>query len=217
MSSNQERIYLNFQEIQSLLIMDGKQSMFGFQAEMGQQVCKEDIWENCCRLMTDGMITQQEGKFRLHRDLYNVLRPVCKAEYAWVLMPGTGDFSQIIYYMGEGLTAMVKNTYGGYSLWNVEDLTDEVWEYATVNEGKAILENKRLRIGLPDVWEDSQSLLDDCVFLLELVETATAMRRRWIRGVKKDNTVILEWTEANRVASGKMTAEQLRMLLSRID
>lgn len=205
MSCDQERIYLSYQELQSLLWMAGKKELFGFQAENGPLICNENVWENCCRLMADGMITQQEGKFRLRRDLHSALQPIVQAEVAWVFMIGSGK--QIIYYRAAQTAAMVKNHYGGYSVWSVENLGEEIWEHAAEELAE------KFSTLTPNASTQTDVLLEDSVFLLELVDTATAIRRRWIRGAQREDGMKLEWIENDQIMVTELTEEKLKLLL----
>ena len=112
--SNQERLLLSHRELVALLAMGGQKRFYGY--DLNRETCtREQVWNVCCELMEEGLITQTNGQFQLREDLFRVIIPLLDVKRILVFRKNRPE-PLCMYYVGSGVTEMEVTMSGQYSL-----------------------------------------------------------------------------------------------------
>lgn len=211
-----EGCQLTMDEIAAVVSLAGKSGMVGFRRSDVENLTPERLWDACCRLMRDAMMTQADGKFRLSRELAAVMRPVCQADSVLMLTPASDLYAQMIYYAADQVCAMKRTTFGRFVLRAME-------RHEMVEDLEAHLE-----LSYPDEMPEPQDqppdmtvtaasgrgeLLEGALFLLERIEPGTGLRTGWVRVLEQGMLSWLQWTENKDIGCVPLTKQALSELL----
>lgn len=215
MSHYQEGCQLRIDEIAAVMSLAGRQSIVGFQTEEIQNLTPEKVWSACCRLVRDQMMTQIDGKFRLCRELVDVMQPVCQADSILALTPASDLLPQVIYYVAERAVSMERTPYGRYILtpMGLEDIFQDLQERMEVDyPEEPQTADAQLEI---DVQREDprEKLLGSAQFVMERLDSATGVRRDWLRLIRQGMDQWLQWTQGDTVCCEALTAELLQQRL----
>ena len=215
MSQYREGCQLRIDEIAAVLALAGKQSLVGFQTEDLRSLTSEQVWNACCRLVRDQMMTQIDGKFRLCPELVEVMQPVCQAQTVLALTPASDLKLQVIYYCTDRVVSMERTAYGRYVLMAMgpEELAADVADRMELSfEEEQPGEESRLEIDVQR--EDSrEKLLSGSLFVLEVLDGMTGTRRGWLRVAEQGMDRWLQWTQRHTVCCEELTEALLATLL----
>ena len=216
MSVLHEGCQLTIHEIAAVLSLSGKEAMIGFQNEDIQTVTQESMWNACCNLVRDAMMTQIDGMFRLSRELVDVMKPVCMARSILSLTPGSDGYAQLIFYSEDTVTSMERTPFGRYALMAMdrEEVSDMLQEHLEIEFPETEPGEEDLP---PDVTvqisEPRESLLQGARFLLEQLDIGTGQRMGWARLIEQGVLSWLQWTEKGQIQCVPLTKETLTSLL----
>ena len=215
MSYDREGCLLTADEIAAIRVLSGKQTMIGFQTDETEQFSEEKLWNACCRLMKDSMMTQIDGKFRMSRELVDVMRPVCQAGSALVVSPSSDLYPQMILWGADTVCAMKAGHYGKYILTPLD--RSETADFLAEELDLSWWEIDGMKAELPPeihVARDMprEQLLEDCSVLLERLDPDTGMRLGWCRIVGGSGGW-LQWTETDALACAPLTREAMADVL----
>ena len=206
-----ESLQMRMEEIAAVMSLSGKKTLVGFQED--KQISQQKLWDACCGLMRDGMLTQIDGKFRLRRDVMAIMQPICQARSVLALTPASDLFSQLMIYAADTATVVKKTPFGYQSLTS-----------ATCKELPELLSN-HLQLKDPEiettqedvppevtVTEDSshEELLSGAQFLLERLDPETGGCTCWLRMVQQGVLSWLQWPEKGKIESIPYTAQTLQ-------
>lgn len=215
MSNYQEGCRLKLDEIAAVLSLAGKRSVVGFQTAQIQALTPEAVWNGCCRLMQDGMMTQIDGKFRLCPELVEVMQPVCQADTILALTPASDLLPQVIYYGWHRVVCMEQTVYGSYILTPLgpEDICADLQERMELEYSEeAPGQDAPLQI---DVQREDprEKLLQAAQFVLERLDSVTGARRDWLRLVRVGMDQWLQWTQGEAICCEALTPALLQQRL----
>ena len=215
MSQYREGCQLRIDEIAAVLALAGKKTLVGFQTEDLRSLGSQQIWNACCRLVKDQMMTQIDGKFRLCPDLVDVMQPVCQAQRILALTPASDLLPQVIYYCTDRVVAMERTAFGRYVLtpMDPEEMIADLAERMELEFGEETgTEGAQLEIDVKP--EDSrQTLLASALFVLEVLDGTSGTRRGWLRMVEQGMDRWLQWTQQNTLCCEELTEALLSNLL----
>lgn len=211
MSEYHEGCQLTVSEIAAVMSLAGKRTMVGFCTEEAASVTAEDVWNACCALMRDRMMTQIDGKFRLCRELIQVMQPMYQASVLIVMTPSDDRFPQEIFYGADTVTAVTKTSYGRYLLTPMDrmDVTAEITERLEISfpEEKVDKDSELHSIVEPEA--PREALLQNARFVLEQLRADTGARTGWLRVVDQGIFSWLQWTQKRDVMSEPLTRSGL--------
>lgn len=210
-----EGCQLTLDEIAAVVSLSGRQSMVGFRREDLDNLTPERLWDACCCLMRDTMMTYEDGKFRLSRELAAVMRPICQADSVLVLTPASDLHAQVIYYAAERVCAMNPTPFGRFVLRSMErhELAEALEAHLEISYPEQMPED------LPPVATvtadaDTQELLEGALFLLERIDPGTGLRIGWVRVLEQGPLSWLQWTENKDIGCVPLTKQALSELLT---
>lgn len=212
MMDGQEGVRLSAGEILSVLALAGNQSVIGFPPQEVEALTPEGVWAHCCVLQRDGLMTQQNGRFRLSRRLMEVLQPVSKAKNILVLTPRDDCYPQQLIYAADTVSVMRDMGGGRYVLRTLE--REAAAEYIMTQQPLCYPELPAAAMAdMPPVTvrpEDTRDvLLTDAVLVLERLQPATGMRLGWARLLERGLTTWLQWTDRGSICCGELSKERL--------
>lgn len=216
MSEEREGFHLTIEEIAAVLAMGGKQKFVGFRGRNPGILTEERMLNACCAMLRDGIMTQIDGKFRLRRDLWEVMLPVYTADSLLLVTPADEGSRQLACYGSGPVTVVEPAVYGGYSLTAMEagELAGQICRVLS-------LECFREEIPAPQLPEeagpgpdaDREELLRGAVFVLEQISTDSNRRLRWLRCILVDGEPVLQWRERDETVYRLMTESCLQEAL----
>lgn len=216
MSEYQESCRLRLEEIAAVLSLAGRKNLVGFRAE--QLLTREAVWNACCALLGDGLLTQTEGKFRISRELAEVMQPLCAPAAVLALTPGTDLAPQVLYYVSDRATALEQAVYGGYTLTPLganeilQDLCDRLeLEFPDYSQEDA--QPPQAAVAPED---GTQKLLAGADFVLEQLDPETGHRRNWLRVLSVGMDRWLQWTQGPGLECEALTEELLQKVVQRL-
>ncbi len=124
-------------------------------------------------------MTQIDGKYRLRRELFDIMLPVYAAKTVLMLTPDSNRYSQVAYYVAERITAVEPTAFGGFSLWTMDagELPESILDHIPLrfwNEALPVPERA------PEAGELSESVL-----LLEWIDADTGLCMGKLRCVER--------------------------------
>lgn len=203
-----EAIYLQSDEIKAVLAMGGVKALFCFDEIMKAADTREAILDACCRLMADGLMTQIDGKYRLRKDVFDVLYPISQAAHALVLTSSDTARGQVILYIGKDISAIRQTPFGGFYLQALtrEETVTYITEQLAPDLSEAPTRADREPSGLrPDT--PVETLMESSDFLMEKVCLQSRQRQSWVRCVQWDFFPWLERCDADGITTEPMTEE----------
>lgn len=215
MSNYQESCQLRMDEIAAVLSLAGRKSVVGFQTEDMRDLTPDKVWNGCCRLLRDEMMTQIDGKFRLCRELVDVMQPICQAGTVLALTPASDLLPQMLYYAADRITAMERTSYGRYVLTPMgpEDLFRDLQERMQIEYTEEPPPDEA-ELEIDVLQNDSrEKLLVSAEFVLEAVDGATGVRKNWLRLVRQGMDQWLQWTWEGALCCEALTAQLLQQRL----
>lgn len=189
---------LTMEEIAAILALIGREQFVGLAESQAAQLQPQDLLNACCALVRDRMMTQVDGKYRLSRELAEVMEPVCLAKTVLMLMPGQGRRGRRMFYVGRGVTAMEQSLRGFVlTRLEMEELPEELWESMELLPAEETPETAPV----PTVGDAArEQLIRDASFLLEKLDPNDGSRQGWLRVRRQElRDVWLEWTEGGFV------------------
>ena len=216
MNGFHEGCQLTMTEVAAILSLAGKGTLFGFQTEDAQSLMADGFWNACCRLMRDSMMTQVNGKFRLSKELAEVMRPVCQAGSALVLTPGSDQHTQVIYYVADTVCAMENTGSGRCVLRAIEcgEIASDLVDHVELIFPDHLPEPEEQPPMLTIVVEDSrEKLLEGAVLLAERFDITAGIRTGWIRIVEQGLFSWLQWADHGMISCEPLTKEAWSGLL----
>lgn len=215
MSNYHEGCQLTLSEIAAVMSLAGKSTMVGFQSGDVESLSAEKIWSACCALMNDGMMTQIDGKFRLCRELVEVLQPMCQARTVLVLTPGSDLYAQVICYGADTVTTMVHTSYGRYLLTALgqEELAEELGDLAELSYPEQKPTEEDAAPAAPLLEDPREVLLQGARFLLEQLDPETGRRTGWVRVLEQGLFSWIQWTDKGKLCCEPLTKEGFDKLL----
>ncbi len=210
MSHYQEGCQLRFDEIAAVLSLAGRTSIVGFQTEEMAGLNQQVIWNACARLLRDQMMTQTEGKFRLCRELVDVMQPICQANLVLALTPKSDLLPQTIYYIADRVVSMERTAYGRYTLTPLgpEDLLCDIQDRMELEYPEEPALDGELEIDVQHT-DTREKLLSSAVFLVEQLDGMTGARKNWLRLVRQGVDQWLQWTQGETLCCEALTKELL--------
>ena len=191
---NTDGIRLRIIELEAIMSLYAKQTLFGF--PVPESVTPEALWNATCKLLADGLLTGIEDEYILRRDVYEAIRPIYEAEEALVLTPGDWEHSSRIYYLGKKVSVMIPVGLDSVSLYVIErtQIAEAIMESDLLQRGDRNEPVQKPKTGTtPEMTADQ--LREGAAFVLELFDTQTGERRQWLRGfLEKD----IPWLECMR-------------------
>lgn len=217
MNNSHESCQLSLTEIAAIMSLAGKKNMVGFKPKTAEKLTAEAMWNACCSLMKDGMMTQIDGKFRMCRELVEVMKPICQARAVLILTPGSDLYAQKLYYAAEQVVSMQSAVYGGYLLKAMDeaDLPQEIAEHLELvfSEQQPSAEDLPPEITV-QLGDSRKNLAQGSLMLLEQLNAETGERSAWIRIVEQGVFKWLQWTERGKLCCEALTRERLEKLLN---
>lgn len=216
MNGYHEGCQLTMDEIAAVMSLAGRQAMVGFRTEDVENLTPEGLWSACCRLMRDAMMTQADGKFRLSRELAEVMRPVCQARGVLMLTPRSDLYAQVIYYAADTVCAMERTPFGRCVLRAMA--RGEVAEALAAHLELSYPEEMPEPEDQPPVITVTAAsgrgeLLEGALFLLERIDPVTGQRTGWVRVLEQGPLSWLQWTESEAIGCAPLTKQALSELL----
>lgn len=211
-----EGFQMTLDEIAAVVSLSGRQGMVGFRTEEMNNLTPERLWDACCRLMRDAMMTHVDGKFRLSRELMAVMRPVCLADSVLILTPASDLYAQVIYYVADQVCAMRPTPFGRFVLRLVErhELAEALETHLDLSYPEQTAESETQPPVITVATDaDTRELLEGALFLLERVEPATGQRIGWIRVMEQGALSWLQWTDNKDIGCVPLTKQALSELL----
>lgn len=204
-----EGYQLKWDEIMAVMVMAGKTEWIGL--DSSETFTEEAFWNACCSLMQDGLLTQQDGVFRLCKELADLLKPMCDATLMWGITPQDDRIAQALVYVADtAVVSVVPTGYGTYSL-----------TAAPVGERNTILCD-HMALSLPELlteeadelsWTScdpkasAASLLNGAQYVLEAFDIPNRCRRGWMRVVEAGVYHRLQWSRGNQSIWEPLTEE----------
>lgn len=216
MSYDREGCLLSLDEIAAIMALSGKQNMIGFQTEEAEGLTREKLWNACCRLMADSMMTQIDGKFRMSRELVDVMRPACQARNVLAVTPASDLYPPMILWAADTVCAMKATPYGKYILIPVSrgETADVLAEEFDLSWWE--IDGEKAELPPPIcVAADAprEQLLEGCSVLMERLEPNTGIRLDWCRIVGAAAGGWLQWTRNDGLACAPLTRATLSDVL----
>lgn len=215
MNQYREGCQLRIDEIAAVLALAGKTSLVGFQTEDLRSLNSEQMWNACCRLVRDRMMTQIDGKFRLCPELVDVMQPVCQARLVLALTPASDLKPQAIYYCTDRVVSMERTAYGRYTLTPMgpKELPEDVADRMELSfEEETASGEVQLQIDV-QTGDPRQKLLSGALFVLEVLDGTSGTRLGWLRVVEQGMDRWLQWTQRDTVCCEELTEALLSKLL----
>lgn len=211
MRKNREGFHLKMDEFLTILKLAGKQNYVGFRTGAEEQFTPEIMLNACCRLMQDKALTQVDGRYQLHKDLFDAMVPIKDASRVVSLIPQRLGSPQILYYVADRVTAMEQAVFGGFTLYEMgrEDLVGDILEELPAGPVQAELPKPSgisLTAEIPELMENAK-------LVLECIQGQIGTRIGWIRIVSGDRGSYLDWTNSTTAGTCPLTAETLKQVL----
>lgn len=215
MSAYHEGYQLTMDEIAAVVSLAGKQSMFGFQSEEIGQLTAEKLWDACCGMLRDNMLTQIGGKFRLNGELATVMRAICEANTVLSLMPGSDLHAQVLFYVADTVTAVERTPFGRYVLRAAapEDLADIITEHMELTYPETAASVEWPPETALDWDAPQQTLLSGALFLVERLDAAQGKRTGWLRVTEQGVMRYLQWVKGTQLHCEPLTKDALTAAL----
>ena len=212
----EEGCQLTIDEIAAVMALSGRPQMVGFRTADTENMTPERLWEACCRLMRDAMMTQVGGKFRLSRELAAVMKPLCQARSVLVLTPASDLYAQMIFYLAEQVCAMKSTPFGRFVLRPLErhEMAQMLEHHLELAYPREMPEPEDQPPTLTVTAESgSRELLEGARFLLERFDPVTGQRTGWGRVREQGPRGWLQWTVNNIIECVPLTGQSLSELL----
>lgn len=217
MSADLDGLTLSQKELSAMLALGGKRDFYGFLSDQDPYT-EEQLWNTCCGLMSDGLMTLSGGRFQLREDLYQVVVPILDAAYVLVLWGHSGK-AEVMYYFGEHPVAVELALTGACSLRPL----DEAMLLADLRERSCIqfYDPEYPVMGkpvLPDQCLDTpvEQLLSGSDFLLTLLHMERQTVTAWLRGTRQGMEPWLETVGRSECRSSVLTEENLIRALEKV-
>ena len=218
MSMYHDGCQLTMTEIAAVMSLAGKHRLLGFSTEEANSLTAEKMWSACCKLMDDGMMTRIDGKFRLSRELMDVMYPICHARCVLVLTPKNDAVPQMICYCAETVTVMKQTPFGYVVLRTVDasDLGAVMYEHLDLADPE-LMPREIDPEGELQVFADSATdvLLSDAMFVIEMLDTEVN-RGGWLRVVEVGVHRWLQWSKFEQVSCCILTEDRLSDVMKRL-
>lgn len=214
MSIEREGWKLSVEEIAAIQALSG-QTQFVCLTQ-ARQLQPQQLLNACCSLVKDRLMTQTNGKYRLSRELAQVMEPVCRARMILSLMPGKGRRGQRLYYVGQSVT-MMEQSAQGVVLTQLEtvELADVLWECMELHP---VQEQHGPAPWCPEAFADREQLLRGAAYLVEKLDPFTGSRLGWLRILRQAlNHEWVQWMPGRLVRQepldGRSFAAAIAMML----
>ena len=217
MSIYHDGLVLSHRELSALLALGGKMSFYGYVPEEAG-FTEDQLWNICCDLVAEGMMTERNGRFQLREDLFHVLIPLLEAEHALILRAGKVE-PEVIYYLGEHVIAVEPTTLRGYSLCALEqqDFFEDLMNRSCI----AFHDVDNVAATSPPVSDFNlqatvEQMLGQGDFLLTQVSLASGRTEAGLRGSRQAAERWLEVARKDEAYAVLLTQENLRVELLRM-
>ena len=196
MSEYADGFSLTAEELVALMALCGKESILGFQY---QDFSKEKLMDAYCRLMEDKAMTQIDGKYRFHKDLFRVIVPIVNAKRVAMVIPGNPDYSGVVYYMDHQVTMLQPTAFGRLSMFPLEkdQLAQSVVDHMDLNmvfESSQAEMPEELLVDAAELQTEMKTLVEDSWFVVQWMDAETKKQIGWIRITEEDFIYHVEWT-----------------------
>lgn len=216
MSIYQDGLILRSEELMALLALNGKERFYSYLPQQ-EEFTEEQVWAACCTLTEAGLIRQNNGRFQLRQDLYDVIVPIVRAKRALVLREREIQPSAIFYGAGSGVVSLEAANFYGYSLSAMDEQTflkdlmaRACMRFCDAGRG-ADFAPTGAALDTPE-----ERLLSEADYLLTSVDTGTGAVYGWLRGLRLNDGLWIETAGPEGVRAAEMTKEHFQEELLRL-
>lgn len=218
MKEYQEGYQLTMPEIAAIVSLSGRQALVGFPVEENEQLTAQKLTDALCGMMRDKMLTQMDGKYLLCSDLAAVMRPVCQAGSILSLLPAEDLYGQILFYLGDTITAMENTPFGRYALWSLEprQLGQVLMDHMALTYPEVVPDGEPQQAITVSPDSAQEQLLADARFLVERLNGTDGRREGWLRVTQQGMDSWIQWTRQGTLACEPLTPQALNMALQEL-
>lgn len=215
MSDYREGCQLSAAEITAVLSLAGKKTVVGLPETEIIALTSEKLWNACCALMRDEMLSQTDGKFCPSKALMAVMQPMCQARCVLALTPASDMYAQTIFYVGDTVSTMTRASYGRYILRPIEakEMAEQLMEQLELSFSEISGDGEEMPLVKVGVDEAQSELLKGAHFVVEQFHPDSGQRVGWLRLVEPGLTGWLQWTEKGGIQCEELSHESLDRLI----